>query len=237
MLPAALGALVTLIGGALALVPPPARGDRTAVAGPLALLVATAAAVGWGVYAAAIAPELALGGSPLAAIVRLPGLVLGTRGRLLALLALLALAFVLLAVAAAARTRLAAAIGPAPGFWAATVIVAAALALSLSDPWWLLLFAAGLAAAAVAPMRLASSPAGALAGSAVGVVVFVDAQRAAGSRSRCAGVAGGLARYPALLAMPLGWMVARLPGSARKRASAVRGEEDADRVEEAAPVV
>jgi hypothetical protein len=55
MLPAALGALVTLIGGALALVPPPARGDRTAVAGPLALLVATAGAVCWGVYTAGFA--------------------------------------------------------------------------------------------------------------------------------------------------------------------------------------
>jgi hypothetical protein len=228
---------VTLIGGALALVPSPARGDRTAVAGPLALLVATAAAVGWGVYAAAIAPELALGGSPLAAIVRLPSLVLGTRGRLLALLALLALAFVLLAVAAAARARLAAAIGSAPAFWAATVVAAAALAVSLSDPWRLLLFAVGLAAAGVAPMRLASTRAGALAGSVVGVVVFVALSALPVLAPGAPAWLAGLARYPALLALPLGWMVARLGGSARRPRPLVRSEEDADPVEEAAPVV
>jgi len=237
MLPAALGALVTLIGGALALVPPPARGDRTAVAGPLALLVATAGAVCWGVYTAGFAPELALGGSPLAAIVRLPSLVLGTRGRLLALLALLALVFVLLAVAAAARSRLAATAGPAASFWAVTVVVAAALALWLSDPWWLLLLAAGLAAAAMLPMRLASTPTGALAGSAVGAIAFVALSALPVLAPGAPAWLGVVARYPALVAMPLGWMVARIPGSPQKRRPPRVGDERAGRVEEAAPVV
>jgi hypothetical protein len=113
MLPAALGALVTFLGAALALVPPAPRGACAAVAGPLALLVALTGAVGWGVYTAAIAPELALGGSPLAPLLRLPALVMATRGRLLALLALLALGFILFAVAAAARARLATVAAPA----------------------------------------------------------------------------------------------------------------------------
>jgi hypothetical protein len=236
MVPAALGALVTLVGGALALVPPPARNDRSAVAGPVALFLATSGAVVWGIYAAAIAPELALGGSPLAAIVRLPGLVLGARGRLLALLALVALAFVLLAVAAAARSRLAALAGPAPGFWAGVVIVAAALALSVSDPWWLLLFALGLAAAAVAPMRLATSPAGAVAGGVVGALAFVVLAALPLLAPGAPAWLGSFSRYPALLAMPLGLMAARLPGRAERPASTRRRQAGAERVEETAPV-
>ena len=48
---------------------------------------------------------------------------------------------------------------------------------------------------------------------------------------------GVLARYPALLAMPLALLVARLLGTAQKRRPPARGEARADRVEEAAPVV
>jgi hypothetical protein len=207
------------------------------VAGPVALLLATAGMVFWGVYAAAIAPELALGGSPLAAIVRLPALVLGARGRLLALLALLALAFVLLAAAASARARLAAIAGPAPGFWAASVLVAAALALIVSDPWWLLLLGVGLAASAMTPMRLASSPAGAVAGGIVGALVFVVLTALPVLAPGAPAWLGDFSRYPALLAMPLGWMVARLPGTAQRPAPRARSESRAERAEEAAPVI
>jgi hypothetical protein len=235
MLPAAFGALITLVAGAFALVPSPARNDRSAVAGPIALFLATSGAVVWGVYAAALAPELALGGSPLATIVRLPGLVLGARGRLLALLALLGFVFVLLAVAASARARLASVVGPAPGFWAGVVIVAAAVALSVSDPWWLLLCALGLAAAAVAPMRLASSATGAVAGGVVGALAFVALAALPLLASSTPAWLGVFTRYPALVALPLGWMVARLPGS-EGPAPAARRQGAAERVEEAAPV-
>jgi hypothetical protein len=132
---------------------------------------------------------------------------------------------------------LAAAAGPAPGFWAATVIVAAALALWLSDPWWLLLLAVGLAAAAVAPMRLASTPAGALAGSAVGAIAFVVLASLPVLAPGAPVWLGGLARYPALVAMPLGWMVARLPGSPQRRRPPRAGDKRPGRVEEAAPVL
>jgi hypothetical protein len=236
MLPLALGALVTLVGGALALVPAPGRGDRTAVAGPVTLLLTTAGMVSWGVYAAAVAPELALGGSSLAAIVRLPALVLGTRGRVLALLALLALAFVLLAVAASARARLASVAGPAPGFWAASVLVAAALALTVSDPWWVLLLGLGLAAAALAPMRLAVSPAGAVAGGVVGAFAFVALAALPVLAPGAPAWLGGFSHYPALLAMPLGLLMARLLGTGQKPASRAGRKAGADRVKEAAPV-
>jgi hypothetical protein len=237
MLPAALGALVTFLGAALALVPPAPRGTRAAVAGPLALLVALTGAVGWGVYTAAIAPELALGGSPLAPLLRLPALVMATRGRLLALLALLALGFILLAVAAGARARLATVAAPAPGLWAATVVAAAALALGLSDPWWLLMVGLGLAAAALAPMRLASSRTGASAGSVVGAAAFVALSLLPVLAPGAPAWLGVFARYPTLMAMPLGLLVARLPGTHQKRRPPARGDARADRIEEATPVV
>ena len=237
MLPAALGVLVTLLGAALAVVPSAPRGARAAVAGPLALLVALTGAVGWGVYTAAMAPELALGGSSLAPLLRLPILGHATRGRLLALLALLALGFILLAVAAAARARLATVVAPAPGFWAATVAVAAALAMGLSDPWWLLMTGLGLAAAALAPMRLASSRVAALAGSVVGATAFVALSLLPVLAPGAPAWLGVLARYPALLAMPMALLVAWLLGTAQKRRPPARGEARADRVEEAAPVV
>jgi hypothetical protein len=236
MLPAALGVLVTLLGAALALVPSAPRA-RAAVAGPLALLVALTGTVGWGVYTAAMAPELALGGSSLAPLLRLPILGQATRGRLLALLALLALGFILLAVAAAARARLAAVVAPAPGFWAATVAVAAALALGLSDPWWLLTTGLGLAAAALAPMRLASSRVAALAGSLVGATAFVALSLLPVLAPGAPPWLGVVARYPALVAMPLALLVARLLGTPQQRRPPAGGEARAGRVEEATPVV
>jgi hypothetical protein len=153
------------------------------------------------------------------------------------LLALLALGFILVAVAAAARARLAAVVAPAPGFWAATVMVAAALAMGLSDPWWLLMTGLGLAAAALAPMRLASSRVAALAGSVVGATAFVALSLLPVLAPGAPAWLGVVARYPALLAMPLALLVARLLGTPQKRRPPTRGEARADRVEEAAPLV
>ena len=217
--------------------PSPARNDRSAVAGPVALFLATSGAVAWGIYAAALAPELTLGGSPLAAILRLPGIVVGARGAPIALLALIALAFVLLAVAASARARLASVVGPAPAVWAGVVVVAAALAFLVSDPWWLLVFALGLAAAAVAPMRLASSTTAAVAAGVVGALVFAVLAALPLLVPGAPAWLGVFSRYPALLALPLGSMVARLPSTAERPAPVTRREKAAtEAAEEAQPV-
>jgi hypothetical protein len=48
---------------------------------------------------------------------------------------------------------------------------------------------------------------------------------------------GVFARYPTLMAMPLGLLVARLPGTHQKRRPPARGDARADRIEEATPVV
>lgn len=208
MLPGALGALTTLVGGALGLLPAARRG-ATAAAAPLVLLVATTAAIGWGVYAGAAGPDLALGGALPAPVLLLPGRVLGPRtGAPLTVLALAALTALTLTAAVALRARLVAAGAAAPALWAAAVTLAAALAVTPLDPWRLLLLGLGLAAAAGAPLRCAATGRAALGGSVVGVLVFVGlvglpVVAPAGPWPEV------LARFPALVAMPLGWAVTR----------------------------
>jgi hypothetical protein len=207
MLPAALGALATLVGGAVGLVPAARRGAPAALA-PLALLTATTTAVAWGVYAAAAAPDLALGGSLAAPVLRLPARALGARtGAPLAVLALAALAGLLLTAAVALRGRLAVA-GRAPALWAAVVTAAALLAAAALDPWHALGLGLGLAAAACAPARLARGRAAALAGSAVGAAVFVALAGLPWTAPAAAGWLGPLVQHPALAALPLGWAAA-----------------------------
>jgi hypothetical protein len=208
MLPAAVGALATLVGGALALVPAPRRGPPAA-AGPLVLLTATAAAVGWGVYAAATAPDLALGGSLLAPIVTLPLRALGPRtGAPLAVLALAAFVALLLTAVVALRARLADAAGPAPTRWAVAVGLAAALTAAPLDPWRVLALGLGVAAAAGTPSLVASGRAGGLAGSSVGAAAFVALAALPSVDPAMGSWLEPLARYPALVAMPLGWVAA-----------------------------
>lgn len=209
MLPGALGALATLVGGALALVPSARRGPAAAAA-PLVLLVATSAAVGWGVYAGATAPDLALGGSLPAPVVGLPTRALGLRaGAPLAVLALGALAALAITAVVALRGRLVTTGTAAPALWAAAVALAAALAVIPLDPWRLLVLGLGLAAAAAGPARFSTAGDAAWAGSLVGVLAFAVL---AGLPVVAPGAAPWpevLARYPALLAMPLGWAVAK----------------------------
>jgi hypothetical protein len=214
LLPAALGALVTLLGGALALVPP-LRGRAGAVTGPLVALAAVSAALVWGVYAAAASPDLALGGALPAPLLRLPPLVLGAGpGAPLVALTLLALLVLLAGAAGALRERLTAVTSPAAELWVAVVVGAAALAVWPFDPWRVLSLGLGLAAAAWAPARLAATAGGALAGTIAGAVAF-------GALATLPAVAPGapawldaLAGYPALVALPLGWLVARALPSA-----------------------
>lgn len=209
MLPAALGALVTLLGGALALVPQARRG-RVAVAGPAVLLAVMMAALAWGVYAAAV-PDLVLAGAWPAPLLRLPALALGPAAGLpLAALSGLALIVMLATAALALRERLARASSPAPELWVAVIVAATALAAWSFDPWRVLTLALGLAAAAWAPARLAPSTTGALAGPIVGGVTFVTLAALPILASGTPAWLEALARYPALVAMPLGWLAARL---------------------------
>ena len=212
LLPAALGGLVTLLGGALALVPAARRG-RAAAAGPLVLLASVTAALAWGVYAAA-APDLALAGALPGPLLRLPALALGARaGAPLALLTGLALIAMLATAAVALRERLAAATSSALELWIAAVVVATALAVAPFEPWRVLTLALGLAGAAWAPARLAASPAGALAGPIVGGVAFVALAALPALAPGAPVWLDAVTRYPALVALPLGWLAARaMPG-------------------------
>ena len=208
LLPAALGALVTLLGGALALVPA-ARPGRTAAFGPLLLLASVSAALAWGIYAAA-APDLALAGALPGPLLRLPAQALGApAGVPLALLTVLALLLLLATAAVALRERLAGVASSALELWIAVVVVATALAVWPFDPWRMLTLALGLAAAAWAPARLATSSGGALAGPIVGGVVFAALAALPALAPGTPGWLDALAGYPALVALPLGWAAAR----------------------------
>ena len=208
LLPAALGALVTLVGGALALVPAARRG-RMAAAGPLVLLASMMGALGCGIYAAG-APDLALAGALPGPLLRLPAQALGARaGVPLALLSALALLLLLATAAVALRERLATAASSALELWLAAVVVATALAVWPFDPWRMLTLALGLAAAAWAPARLAVSRAGALAGPIVGGVAFLALAALPALAPGSPGWFDAVARYPALIALPLGWLAAR----------------------------
>jgi hypothetical protein len=209
MLPAALGALVTLLGGALALVPAGTPRGASAAAGPLLLLGGIGAATGWGIYAAAISPDLALGGSLLAPLLGLPPQALGTRVGLPLAAAVAAGLFLLLVGATVAlRQRLAVAARPQPAVWAGVVAVAAALTAGGFDPWRLIVLGLGVAAAVWAPAVLARTRPGSLAGAVVGAGLFVALAGLPALTPAAALWLQTLVRYPALVALPLAWAAA-----------------------------
>ena len=215
MLPAALGAIVTLVGGALALVGPAPR-RRGVVVSPLLVLSGVTGALAWGVYAAAASSDLALGGALPAPLLRLPPLVLGgPAGALVIALTLGALVLLLAGAALALRERMAATASPAVELWVALVVVAAAIALWPFDPWRVWTLALGLAAAAWAPARFAESALAAAAGAVVGGVTFAALAALPILTPGAPSWIDTLARYPALVAMPLGWLATRaLPSPA-----------------------
>jgi hypothetical protein len=85
-------------------------------------------------------------------------------------------------------------------------------------------------------MRMASSPAGAVAGGVVGALAFVVLAALPLLAPGAPAWLGVFSRYPALLALPLGWIAARLSGSAERRAPSRRRERAAEPVEDPAPV-
>ena len=217
----ALGAVLTLVGGALALLPRPrALPWRRAVAGPVLLPALTLAAVSWGAYGVYAAPELELGASPVTGLVELPALVLPAPvGRALVATSILALLALFVASALALREVIARQAGPANAdvVWGGLVMVAAVVGLWPMDPWRTWLAGCGLAAATVAAPRLAGGDSRAgLAGSLAGGAAFVGVAAVGGQLPAWA---GAVAAYPALLAAPLAWMVVRAAG---RRGAAVR---------------
>ena len=237
---AAVGLVLTLVGGALGLVhrradtharpdPPRSRVRRWLhVAGVVCVPVLSvgfvASSVAWGLYGVAVAPELTIAPSPLAAVIDVTAGLAPAWGPLLETavtcgIVLLFVGFVTtwpslpapLVRAALGEARAPRASGTVAAVSAGIVIAAAVVALQNADPWPWFTWALGLAAAASAAPRLAAAGArGEAVGGVLGAVVFAVAvlapdQLPAGLRP--------LTDHPALLAAPLAWTVARLARS------------------------
>ena len=212
-----IGATLTLVAGALALVGPP---SPTTVRGAAALLPAMVlGAFCLGVYGVYAAPGLIIGAPALAAVFHVPATVVpGPAGRVLAWLTALVLLALLTATVLALRGVLAAACGVqsrgelTDRVMTGLVVLAAVASLWPADPSWALLTGLGvIASAVVAPRLAADEPVARLAGSLVGAAAF--ACLALFRLPAWASVAGA---YPALTAAPLAWIAARVTrGSAR----------------------
>jgi hypothetical protein len=222
---AVVGIALTLVGGALALVPAAARpvtGTPAMIsAGLLGAFVLGASL--WGVYGIALVPEVTLTPRGVVSLSEL-GTLVGIPIALVTLPVLVAAGLVTLLVSAVVAWRarvtevvggLAVALGrPLPSRVAVTA-GAAALALAASalatyggDPWELFVAGLGVAAACSAAPRLArTGPAGEAAGAIVGAIVFV-AILVAGDQLGPA--YSSIERYPALAAAPIAWLVARV---------------------------
>jgi len=204
------------------------RASRLATAAALSVPpVLALLAVCWGVYAADAAPELGLGAPPVAALAGLPALLPGAHLPAVALVAALAALAALFAAsvnalgerildlagagaqATSPRLRLA---------WAATIVVAAGLAVLPFDAWRALTWGWGLAASAVMAPALAGARAS-RAAAVVGALVF--AGLAVGGRALVPW-APVVADYPALAAVPAAWAVAAALGRRLPARRAVR---------------
>jgi hypothetical protein len=223
------GAVVTLVGGGVALAPAlPVAGAMASIA-PAVLLAFVLGAALWGLYGAALVPELSLTPAAVAPLIEVlartapfpwrPGLlglvVLGVlalfigaslawRARLFAALTDSATALGQPALSARARTA------------AAAVVLALATALAVrgGDPWRLFGLGLGLAAAAViAPRLAATGPRGEAAGAVVGMLAF--GATLFGDAWGLPPAPGPVVEHPAMIAAPLAWLAARL---ARRRA-------------------
>jgi hypothetical protein len=212
-----IGAALTLVAGALALVGP---ASPTTIRGASALPPAMVlGALCLGVYGVYSAPGLSIGTPALAAVFSVPATVgPGAAGRMLAWLTALVLLVLLTATVLAVRGIVGAAWGT-QGRGESTeramtglVVAAAVASLWPADASWALMTGLGLlASAVVAPRLAADEPVARLAGSVVGAAAF--ACLALLRLPAWAGVAGA---YPALTAGPLAWIAARVSrGSAR----------------------
>jgi hypothetical protein len=222
------GLVVTLTGGAIALLRPTSPLSRPAVlAGPVTVLAVVWAATCWGIYAVATAPELSIGAPPVAALARLGRVVSGEpRNSRLVAAVVVALVALLLASAGALRRRLAelAALesgrlaapahraGLGAAVWGVLLAAAAAGSVAVVDAWSLLLQGAGLAAATLVGPLLATGDAAHLdraraAGALTGALLFVGPAAAAHWLWPSS---AAVLEYPALVAVPGAWLVAAL---------------------------
>lgn len=219
------GAIVTVAGGAAALVAAPGAGRLGALATGAMLVLLGSAATAWGVYAAWLAPDLALGASPLAALLETPVLAAGlgrggaARWLLVTGLGLLAVAQAVclhhrLAVMWSSRERGAETPSRSPdAAWLVVAGAATALALAPLDAWRILLAALGLAVSGALAPLLGGGARGAPAGAVAGALALAVLEAAPLALPAPASPALGLP--PAVVAAPLGWLVARVVVRAR----------------------
>ncbi|HZO37754.1 MAG TPA: hypothetical protein VFE97_00920 [Methylomirabilota bacterium] len=218
-----LGLMVTLVGGALALVGSrPALGATTVYAGSGLLLVLVLSALCLGVLGAYAAPGLSIGVPALAATFDLPAAIVpGPRGRVLGALGAAVLLVLFAATALALRDVLGRALRRAQSASDATksrteltrpimrlfLIVACVASLWGGEASRALVVGLGLAASATLGARLADGePATKLVGSVVGVIVFAGLSMLGTRLPAWAGVIGA---YPVLAAVPLAWAATR----------------------------
>jgi len=216
----ALGATVTLVGGALAFV-----GSRRALAAPTIyigsglLLVLVLASVSLGVFGAYAAPGLSIGAPTLAAVFDLPAAIVpGPGGRILGVLGAGVLLILFAATALALRDVINRALRTPDGKGSGTaggraklvrpimrsfLVVACAASFWSGDASRALLTGLGLAASAMLATLLADDEPGArLVGSLSGVIVFAGVSLLGAHLPAWAAAAGA---YPVLAAIPLAW--------------------------------
>jgi len=218
-----LGTMITMIGGALALVGSrPALGARAVYAGSGLLLVLVLSALCLGVLGAYAAPGLSIGVPALAATFDLPSAIVpGARGRALGALGAGVLLVLFAATALALRDVLGRALrppedesdAPAPRAELTRPIMRVFLVAACVASLWggeasrALLTGLGLAASATLGACLTDEPATRLVGSIVGVLAFAGFTIVAWGLPAWASAVGA---SPALAAVPLAWAATRL---------------------------
>ena len=225
----AFGVAMSLIGGAVALLPPLSGGSRVvAVGAPAAVLAFVLGSACWGLYAAFVGPDLTLGAPTLAAIVHLPAAVVPARYAA-PLVSATATAVAALTVASACglsrRMRVVAgadeprgAVGPrwSPvtlAAWTALAGVAVLPSLWLDDAWSVFVAGTGfLTTTWVAPALADADRRATLIGSLVGATAF--ALLVAGARVVPAWSVAG--EGAVLIAAPVAWLAARLTPTGRR---------------------
>jgi len=219
----ALGMMVTLVGGALALVGSrPTLGARAVYAGSALLLVLVLSALCLGVFGAYASPGLSIGAPALAATFDLPAAIVpGPTGRALGALGAGVLLVLFAATAVALRDVLGRALRRPERESDATdprleltrpimrvfLVVACAASLWGGEASQALLIGLGLAASATLGARLADEePTTRLVGSVVGVVAFAGFSMFGPRLPTWTNVLGA---YPVLAAVPLAWAATR----------------------------